>query len=52
MKTNFVNTYMSAPVILISNLVADGATEGGEIMRTDAARESYPYVTALGAQND
>ena len=42
--------FMSAPGTRISNRVADGGTEGGEIIRTELARESYPYVTALGAQ--
>ena len=42
---------MSAPGIRTSILVAAGGTEGGEIIRMDAARESYPYVTAFGAQN-
>jgi hypothetical protein len=41
---------MSAPGTRTSSLVADGGTDGGEIMRMEAARESYPYVTALGAQ--
>lgn len=41
---------MSAPGTRISSLVADGGTDGGEITRTEAARESYPYVTELGAQ--
>lgn len=43
--------FMSAPGTRISRRVAAGDTEGGEISRTDAARESYPYVTAFGAQN-
>ena len=33
---------MSAPGTRISMRVAAGGTEGGEIIRTDAARESYP----------
>ena len=41
---------MSAPGIRISSLVAAGGTEGGEMILTEAARESYPYVMALGAQ--
>jgi hypothetical protein len=32
--------FISAPGTLISNRVAEGGTEGGEIMRMDAARES------------
>jgi hypothetical protein len=44
-------TFMSAPGTRISNRVAAGGTEGGLMMRTLAARESYPYVTAFGAQN-
>lgn len=43
--------FISAPGTLISNLVAEGGTDGGESMRIEAARESYPYVIALGAQN-
>src|ERR1700730_14520085 len=43
--------FMSAPGTRISRRVADGTTDGGETIRTDAARESYPYVTAFGAQN-
>lgn len=42
---------MSAPGTRTSKRVADTGTLGGEMMRIDAARESYPYVTALGAQN-
>jgi len=43
--------FMSAPGTLTSNLVAAGGTEGGDMMRTEHPRASYPYVTALGAQN-
>lgn len=42
--------FISAPGTRTSKRVADGGTEGGDIMRMEAARESYPYVTALGAQ--
>lgn len=42
--------FMSAPGTRTSSLVADGGTEGGEIMRIETARESYPYVIELGAQ--
>lgn len=43
--------FISAPGTRISSLVAAGGTEGGEMMRMEAARESYPYETELGAQN-
>lgn len=42
--------FMSAPGTRTSNLVAAGGTTGGDMMRTEHARESKPYVTALGAQ--
>lgn len=34
--------FMSAPGTRTSNRVAEGGADGGEIMRIDAARESYP----------
>ena len=34
--------FMSAPGTRTSRRVAEGGTEGGEMMRTEAARESYP----------
>lgn len=43
--------FMSAPGTRTSNLVAAAGTEGGDMMRIEHLRESYPYVTALGAQN-
>ena len=43
--------FMSAPGTRTSRRVAAGGTDGGAMSRTDAARESYPYVTAFGAQN-
>lgn len=43
--------FMSAPGTRTSSRVAAGGTDGGLSTRTDAARESYPYVTAFGAQN-
>ena len=43
--------FMSAPGTRTSMRVAAGGTDGGEMSRTEAARESYPYVTAFGAQN-
>lgn len=43
--------FMSAPGMRTSKRVAAGGTDGGAMMRIDAARESYPYVTAFGAQN-
>ena len=42
--------FISAPGTRTSKRVAGKDTEGGEIMRMEAALESYPYVTALGAQ--
>ena len=34
--------FMSAPGTRTSNRVADGGTDGGEMIRTEPARESYP----------
>jgi len=51
MALNVKYGFMSAPGTRTSNLVADGGTDGGEMIRMEAARESYPYVMALGAQN-
>lgn len=42
--------FISAPGMRTSSLVAAGGAEGGEMSRIEAARESYPYVTELGAQ--
>jgi len=42
--------FISAPGTRTSKRVAGKGTEGGDIMRIEAALESYPYVTALGAQ--
>lgn len=40
----------SAPGMRTSNRAAEGFTLGGEMIRTDAKRESYPYDAVSGAQ--
>lgn len=45
-----VSLLTSAPGMRTSKRVAEGLTPGAEMMRIDAARESYPYDAVSGAQ--